>query len=641
MPSFDDDFETLQQGAGSHLGLASSVGDTPAPVSLKRATVEPTEPNSETPRYEARRLLGTGGMGEVRLCHDGRIGREVAMKVILPRHASSPQVRGRFLREARVQGQLEHPSIVPVYDLGVDREGAAYFTMKCLRGLTLKAILEAQRSGDAAITQAYSRRRLLTAFSSLCLAVDFAHARGVLHRDLKPANVMLGDFGEVYLLDWGVAKVLDAPISGIDMQGEANSIRTIPGDMLGTLGYMSPEQTQGNPALLDARSDVYSLGAILFEILTLAPLHPRKGRLELLRSTSRGADARASVRAPDREVPPELDAICVKATAREPGERYASARALHEAIEAFLDGARDVELRRDLAAKHAALAEEAVERAMARGAGADARRAALAEVGRALALDAENERASRALSRLLMEPPREVPEPVAREMEATAAARHRLQLRAGAAAESVGCAFAAMMSAAWLGVREWVTFAAILALTGAAAAMKLLAARRIELPHADRYAYTAFLLNVLAVLCLGRGYGPLLFMPLVLVVFTHANTTTHKQVYRGAVVATACAALLAAFGLEASGVLSPSYEFRDGAMVILPRVVNHAPLPTMMALTLSSMFLLVVPAWMMGRLQSALRDAEERSFLQAWQLRQLLPEGTRAATPGASVHEPA
>src|SRR5690606_28274637 len=180
--------------------------------------------------------------GEVHFCRDRRIGRDVAMKVIRAEHQGDTTLRHRFIREARVQGQLEHPSIVPVYDLGVDAKGSAYFTMKRLRGLTLARILSELREGEPAALQSFSRRKLLTAFSSICLAVDFAHARGVLHRDLKPANIMLGDFGEVYLLDWGVAKLMDTPHQMLDMGEDPMSTRTIPGDVLGTLGYMSPEQ---------------------------------------------------------------------------------------------------------------------------------------------------------------------------------------------------------------------------------------------------------------------------------------------------------------------------------------------------------------------------------------------------------------
>src|SRR5262249_11894390 len=157
-------------------------------------------------RYLPRELLGRGGMGEVRLCRDVTIGRDVALKVVRPRSgAPTPVHQRRFVREARVQGQLEHPAIVPVYDAGVDPDGALYFTMKRVRGESLSDVLRALRGGDPKAAQRTSQRRLLTLFSQVCMAVQFGHEKGVVHRDLKPENLMLGDFGEVYLLDWGLA----------------------------------------------------------------------------------------------------------------------------------------------------------------------------------------------------------------------------------------------------------------------------------------------------------------------------------------------------------------------------------------------------------------------------------------------------
>src|SRR5262249_4752980 len=149
-------------------------------------------------RYEGLRQLGRGGMGEILLAHDHRIGRAVAVKVS---HSVDPEIGGeslrRFLREARVQGQLDHPAVVPVYDLRVRPDGAAFFTMKRIRGTTLDAALAGLRRGEADAEQRWTRRRLLTAFLMVCQAVELAHARGVVHRDLKPANIMLGDYGEV------------------------------------------------------------------------------------------------------------------------------------------------------------------------------------------------------------------------------------------------------------------------------------------------------------------------------------------------------------------------------------------------------------------------------------------------------------
>src|SRR5438067_11216377 len=195
--------------------------------------------------YEVSEVLGRGGMGEVVLAYDTEIGRGVAIKHMLD--ASSEVARERFLREAKIQARLDHPAIVPVYEVGRDS-----FTMKRLAGTTLL---------DVIVKGSATRQRMLRAFVDVCLAVELAHSRGVVHRDLKPANIMLGDFGEVYVLDWGIARIAGeeasrASFSDIDtIEGGA----TMVGAVLGTPGYMSPEQVRGD-ADLDGRGDVYSLG---------------------------------------------------------------------------------------------------------------------------------------------------------------------------------------------------------------------------------------------------------------------------------------------------------------------------------------------------------------------------------------------
>ncbi len=315
-----DDAATLVRGA-THAVSSRPPEVDPAPAPLHEATFDA--------RYEDRARLGEGGMGEVRLCKDRRIGREIAVKVIKDGQGSGGDARVRFEREARVQGQLEHPSVVPVYDLGIRADGSAFFTMKRVRGETLEEVVDRLRGGDAEAAATHNRRKMLGAFSSLCLAVAFAHSRRVLHRDLKPGNIMLGAYGELYILDWGLAKVLGAAeaSSAPDTLEEpveaplSQRHRTIAGSMMGTPGYMAPEQIRGEIDALDERTDVFALGAILFEVLTLEPLFGRRGDgvNAVLAATLKGADARASARAPDRAVPPELDAVCVRATARDPG----------------------------------------------------------------------------------------------------------------------------------------------------------------------------------------------------------------------------------------------------------------------------------------------------------------------------------
>src|SRR5581483_11045647 len=234
-------------------------------------------------RYSTLSGLGEGGMGEVWLLRDAVIGRDVAMKSIKSELRGDDLARARFLREARVQGQLEHPSIVPVYDLGIGPNGQPYFTMRRVRGRTLDELVRERR---------LLLHTALTVMSRVCLAIEFAHAHGVFHRDIKPSNLMVGDWGEVYVLDWGVAKLSskDDPELESKVSLVADAIdATTAGALVGTPGYMPPEQADGKP--VDARSDVYALGATLFELLTGQPLHTGTSVAAVIRSTLAGADA--------------------------------------------------------------------------------------------------------------------------------------------------------------------------------------------------------------------------------------------------------------------------------------------------------------------------------------------------------------
>jgi serine/threonine protein kinase len=214
--------ETAARRAGDTDRREPAVHDTPAPLTpapsvsvavadepprtpgeLARAADEPVHSPDVARRYRFGEVIGVGGMGEVVLAHDEHIDRDVAVKRIRSA-VPSPEQRARFVREARVQGGLEHPAVVPVHDLAVDRDGRPFFVMKRLTGTTLLALLQRLRTGDE--DESAARRSMLRAFVDVCLAIEFAHSRGIVHRDLKPANIMLGDFGEVYVLDWGVAR---------------------------------------------------------------------------------------------------------------------------------------------------------------------------------------------------------------------------------------------------------------------------------------------------------------------------------------------------------------------------------------------------------------------------------------------------
>jgi|GEM_PF-5846910 len=209
-------------------------------------------------RYQRRRLLGEGGMGQVAQAWDPTLERTVAVKTIQPHLVGGPAER-RFIREARITGQLQHPGIVPVHDIGETSAGEPWFAMKEVQGITLADVL-------SGADRTWTRRKLLHAFVQTCQAVGYGHSRGVLHRDVKPANIMLGDFGEVLVLDWGVAFV-EGQGSESEQLESVDTRLTQAGRVMGTPGYMPPEQARGELDRLGPPCDVWSLGAVLFEIL--------------------------------------------------------------------------------------------------------------------------------------------------------------------------------------------------------------------------------------------------------------------------------------------------------------------------------------------------------------------------------------
>ena len=304
-------------------------------------------------RYEALAEVGRGGMGVVRIARDALFGREVALKQLIEQDA--PHLTARFLDEARVTAQLEHPNVVPVHDLGVIPGGGVFFAMKMVRGKTLAEILEALERGDEAVRAEFTRVRLLTLFQQVCMGVHYAHSRGIVHRDLKPDNIMVGEYGEVHVMDWGVAKILsavpeeeeDAPPrrrpSGIERV--PTSAHTAYGAVVGTPSYMPPEQARGEGDRIGPRSDVYALGAILYELLTGQPPYLERTPLTTLMRVVEGKLIRPAERAPDRDVPPELEDLCCRALAADPADRHDSARLLFDGIEAFLEGRKEAERR--------------------------------------------------------------------------------------------------------------------------------------------------------------------------------------------------------------------------------------------------------------------------------------------------------
>lgn len=589
-----------------------------------------------TSRYEPVGLLGEGGMGAVVLCRDQSIGRDVAVKVL--REDASTEATQRFVHEARTQGRLEHPSVVPVHEVGTTADGRPFFTMRRVRGRNLAEIIDALRRGEPEAAARYSRRKLLTAFASVCLTIDFAHARGIVHRDLKPGNVMLGEFGEVQLLDWGLAKLVGEP----DLPGEMAALaltaldathavtdsgpHTEIGAVLGTPGYMAPEQLEGDPALISPRTDVYSLGAILFEILTLQPLHETASLLHAVDATRRGVEAHPSKRHPESEVPPELEQIVVHATARDPVRRYASARELAEAIERYLDGDRDLARRRELAAEHLSRAHAALATSAKGGNGARAARSeAMAEVSRAVALGPENDEALGLLARLLVELPDELPAEAEEELRRRTARARSDAARIGLGAFTLRLGFFPLV--AFMGVRSWGLAGLILALLlgSVAIAAWLWRRRTMELWQGA----ALLVVSTVSIILLGSIFGSYLLVP-PLILMNNITFALHAGPrLRRIIMVFGAAAILLPLGLELGGVVAPAYGFHDGKLLVLPRLVDFPPVITLTLLTVSTVALVSLPVVFFGRARDALVAAERRLFHQAWHLRHLVPERVR------------
>jgi tetratricopeptide (TPR) repeat protein/tRNA A-37 threonylcarbamoyl transferase component Bud32 len=295
-------------------------------------------------RYRVLRPHARGGLGEVFVAEDRELHREVAFKEIQKPYAHDAHSRSRFLLEAEVNGRLEHPGVVPVYGLGSYRDGRPFYAMRFIRGVSLKEAIGHFHAADVPGRDPGERglalRQMLGQFVAVCNAVAYAHSRGVIHRDLNPSNVMLGKFGETLVVDWGLAKVVgrqEGEPAGDEMTlrpSSGDGSATVAGTAVGTPAYMSPEQAAGRPDLVGPASDIYSLGATLYALLTgQAPLRGAD-QGELLRRTSRGEWV--PPRQVKRGVPAALDAVCRKAMALKPQDRYATAQALAADIEHWL-----------------------------------------------------------------------------------------------------------------------------------------------------------------------------------------------------------------------------------------------------------------------------------------------------------------
>jgi eukaryotic-like serine/threonine-protein kinase len=624
-----DSGTTLRRAVSS----VSEVAETIALGEDSAATAVDPSPSSfggDRDRYEDRKTLGEGGMGEVILCKDKWIGREVARKLAHVKSSSGPVVQQRFLREVRVQGQLEHPGVVPVYDLGLTPDGAAFFTMKRVKGRTLEEVVRGLRNGEPEVCASCSCHKLLTAMSQVCLTVAFAHSRGVVHRDLKPANVMLGDFGEVYVLDWGIARVgssADDPDARALVETDSVG-RTHAGALLGTPGFMAPEQVRGEVEAIGPRSDVYALGAILFELLALEPLHSGVTLEALFASTLVGAEHSPAQRAPERQIAPELDQICRRATAFAPEQRFQSARQMHDAIESFLDGERDLERRRELAGNHARAAKQALASARINPADSDALSAtAMRELGASLALDPTNQEALDTMLKVLLQPSQELP-PEA-EAELLAVTRRDRIRAARRAMISLLAWYLFTPLILWMGVLSWPALLAIDAVLLAMIGYEWWMSRTGNvLAKHMRFAIPMAFVGIAG---LGIFFGPFVLVPAVatgacaaFMIGLRANRQT-----RIFVVACALGSVFVPASLQLAGVLPGSYVFENGVIKLIPLATELPPAASATFLVLASVLTILACGILVGKATANLIEAERRVFGQAYRLRQLLPAAAR------------
>jgi predicted Ser/Thr protein kinase len=594
---------------------------TPPPVRPKSPTTPPRRPSFAEParagsiitddptkmsgKYVFGEALGRGGMGEVMLAHDRQIGRDVAVKRLRTGSPTEDET-SRFLREARIQARLDHPAIVPVYELSKDELGRPYFAMKRVAGRTLTQVLEVG-----------TRQRLLRAFADVCRAVDFAHSRGIVHRDLKPANIVLGEFGEVYVLDWGVARVLEDAgfvVGDVDtIEGSAPADQT-----LGTPGYMAPEQLD-DPDVTRA-ADIYSLGAILFEILAGDPFHPPSQAIESTRASTLSTSPAA--RRPDRAIPPELDALCSVMLSRKPSVRP-TARWSADRIEEYLDGDRDIASRRAMANEMVWSARAAFDS----GRRPDAMRTA----SRALALDPQAPGAAELVTTLLLDPPKTPPEELREALRSSDAVYISHHAKAAIPGYLLIALF--MPLVIFNGILDWgILVATIASALGMAVAARQLV-RRPDRSFAWMVAYAIG--NSLVLILLGRLGGAFTFVP-ALVSYITASVITYPAFLERSwvLIGIMVTGFLLPFGLEVSGVLERTWEIQHDGILVRGNAMDlggPSALVTVLAASAATVLMAGIQCAKLGR---ANREAQHKLVTLAWHLRQLLP--TSSPSPGRS-----
>ena len=291
-------------------------------------------------RYREIEKIAQGGEKKITLAHDHRLDRRVAMARAV--RSDSPHDLEQFLREARLTANLAHPNIMPVYNMGLDTDGEPFFSMELIPGDSLKTIIKKLSDGDAEYRRTYSLDMLLTIFSKICDAIAYAHSRNVLHLDIKPDNIRVGDFGEVLVCDWGLARVLNSDEAEVDeelgmLDGDVLNDMTLSGTMKGTPGFMAPEQTLAY-GTKTPETDVYALGALLYMLLVHKLPVEGASANEVIRNTREGNVIPPRRRKPDRHIPKSLAAVAMKALALKPESRYETVLLLRQEIARFLSG---------------------------------------------------------------------------------------------------------------------------------------------------------------------------------------------------------------------------------------------------------------------------------------------------------------
>jgi serine/threonine-protein kinase len=460
-------------------------------------------------------------------------------------------------------------------------------------------------------------RPLLRAFVDVCLAIEFAHEHGVIHRDIKPTNIMLGDFGEVYVLDWGVARVVDEDGSGhpsvrdiVTVEGETQA-----GAVMGTPGYMAPEQALGygvSPAI-----DVYALGCVLFEILTCQPLHPR-GVNGAASAIARPTEAPIA-RRPDLAIPPELDAACVAALAEDPVKRP-TARELAQRVQDYLDGDRDLERRRELAAGQVARAREAL------ASGDPARRGdAVQAAGRALALDPESAEAADLVTSLIIEPPSVLPPALVGSLDDAERAAQRVRSRTAIYAFGAVLAFGAVVPL--LEVASWPL---LLGFFGSVAGM--IGVSLLSYRSGRSISSIALVATFITALVTSRIAGPFVLTPVVIEGIALGLIATRPLLRRWWIVMVWLAlALIVPVALEAVGLLAPTWWFDGDTMRIHSAMVHGSDAAREGALIAAHLLFMAMGVMFFRVASRDRRAAERRLHIQAWHLRHLLPQRTQPA----------